>query len=139
MSVIQRLADFLERLSEETLDEIDVLYATDLEFQDPINKASSREHLKRIEQDLFKQLNDVSFQVSSTQEGEHEGVVVWVMHYKFRIWSRSINGISHVRWNEKDEIIFQQDYWDASFGVYGEFPPLGWIMKVIKRFVSVRA
>ena len=139
MCVINKLANFLESLSEETLNEIDILYAEQLEFQDPINKASNREHLKNIERDLFKQLNDVSFKVSSTQSGDQEGFVVWVMHYKFRIWRRSITGVSHIKWNSEQKIIFQHDYWDASFGVYGEFPPLGWIMKLIKNVIIVKS
>lgn len=139
MSPVNKLANFLETMKEESLHEIDSLYAEKLDFKDPINTASDREHLKSIERDLFKQLNEVTFVVSSKQEGESEGFVSWVMRYKFRLWKREITGVSHIKWNAEGKITYQHDYWDASFGVYGEFPPLGFLMKLIKKMVSVKA
>lgn len=138
MTPVEKFTAFLENLSPERISEMDDLFAPDVDFLDPINTALDLEHLKRIEKDLFKQLKEIRFKVEeSAGEGE-EAFVKWVMNYKFRIWKRQITGVSHLKFNEEGKISYQHDYWDASFPIYGEFPPLGWIMKGIKKMLSVK-
>ena len=36
------------------------------------------------------------------------------------------------------QITEHKDYWDASFPLYGTFPIIGLIMKLIKKFVTVK-
>ena len=83
---------FLENLSDTRIDEIDTLYAEVLDFTDPMNSASDREYFKRIEADLFKQLQDIRFTVASSQECGDDAYVSWVMNYRFRFWKRQIEG-----------------------------------------------
>lgn len=138
MTPVEKFTAFLENLSPERISEMDDLFAPDVDFLDPINTALDLEHLKRIEKDLFKQLKEIRFKVEeSAGEGE-EAFVKWVMNYKFRIWKRQITGVSHLKFNEEGKISYQHDYWDASFPIYGEFPPLGWIMKGIKKMLAVK-
>ncbi len=137
MNNTERFANFLEELSPERVNDMDELYAEKLEFKDPLNEAKNLEHLKKIEADLFKQLKEISFEIISTQGIDQEAFVSWVMRYRFRFWQRKIEGVSHVKFNDEDKIHYQYDYWDGSFPIYGEFPPLGWIMKVIKKVLAV--
>ena len=138
MSMLNAFKDFLEGMSAERIDEIDALYAEELDFADPMNQATDREHFKRIERDLFKQLKDIRFSVTSMQGDEREGYVSWVMDYRFRFWQRQITGVSHLKFNGDRRIVYQHDYWDASFSVYGEFPMIGLMMKGIKALLAVK-
>lgn len=138
MKPIDRFTEFLENLSAERVEEIEALYAEQVDFKDPINEASDLEHLKRIEADLFKQLKDIRFSVTSTSGEEDEVYARWVMDYRFRFWKRQIHGVSHLKFNEEGKIYYQHDFWDASFPIYGEFPPLGWMMKGIKAILAVK-
>ncbi len=137
MTPIQRFTEFLESLSPETIGEVDALYAEQIDFKDPMNAASDREHFKRIEADLFKQLKNISFEVTNALGDESEAMVKWVMRYDFRSKSREIEGVSHLKFDGEGEIYFQHDYWDASFCVYGEFPGLGLALKGIRKMLSV--
>ena len=49
-----------------------------------------------------------------------------------------INGVSKLDFDGSGKIIKHEDYWDASFPLYGTFPFLGLLMKGIKRLVSVK-
>jgi hypothetical protein len=60
------------------------------------------------------------------------------MHYQFRGKPRSLPGVSHFCFDEKGLVTSQEDYWDASFVLYGEFPVLGAMMRGIKHMVRVK-
>jgi len=115
MTNVERFSNFLENISLERVSQMEELYAEKVDFKDPLNEANDLAHLKRIEADLFKQLKDITFEVTSMQGTEEEAYVTWVMR----------------------KVDYQHDYWDASFPIYGEFPPLGWIMKGIKKLLAV--
>lgn len=134
----KRFTEFIENFSESRMDEIDTLYAAKLDFCDPLNSATERDHFKRIELDLFKQLKEIKFKVLTVEGDDQELLAKWEMTYKFRIWNRSITGVSHVKFDQNNQIHYQHDFWDASLSIYGEFPPLGWVMKGIKKVLSVK-
>jgi len=138
MIKLDQFTDFLENLSHERLDEMGELYAEELDFRDPMNEARTLEHLKRIEADLFKQLKEVRFTVGSAQQDGEWAFVRWRMNYRFRWWAREIEGVSHLHYNAEGKIDQQHDFWDASFPIYGEFPPLGFFMKGIKKVLQVK-
>jgi len=135
----KKFVEFLENLSVERLGDIQALYAEELDFKDPINEALTREHFVRIQEDLFKQLKNIKITVTSMKGGDRESFVSWVMTYDFRWWGREIEGVSHVKWDTEGQIVYQHDYWDASLPVYGEFPPMGLLMKGIKNLLEVKS
>ena len=71
-------------------------------------------------------------------ENKQLAFVCWNMTYKFRGKNYLINGVSKLDFDDSGKIIKHEDYWDASFPLYGAFPLLGLLMKGIKRFVSVK-
>jgi len=134
----ERFISFLENFSASQLDQLSEVYADDIDFKDPLNEAQGITHFLAVERDTGKQLKEIRFEIISSQGDETECFVSWVMNYRFRFWQREIEGASHVKFNEQGRVNYQRDYWDASLPVYGEFPPLGWIMKLIKRMISVK-
>jgi len=139
MTEVNRFVDFLESTQEERMKVIDVLYSEKLDFRDPVNEARTRDHFKKIEVDLFMQLKDISFRVLDSYGDGSQGMVKWRMNYRFRRRNRKIEGVSHIKFNEERKIVFQHDYWDASFAVYGEFPILGLMMKGVRKILRVKA
>lgn len=135
----QRFTSFLENFSEAQLNQLSDIYSDEIDFKDPLNEAQGIAHFLAVEQDTVKQLKEIRFEIVSSKGDESECFVSWVMNYRFRFWQRQIEGASHVKFDAQGRVNFQRDYWDASLPVYGEFPPLGWIMKLIKRMISVKA
>lgn len=133
-----KFVNFLEYFSSETLAELDTIYHGDITYIDPINKGQGIEHLRLIMQDLLKVFKNVKFELLEISENNQLAFVCWNMSYKFRGKDYLINGVSKLDFDGSGKIIKHEDYWDASFPLYGTFPFLGLIMKGIKRLVSVK-
>ena len=61
--------------------------------------------------------------------------VHWKMTYTLKMFgskkTMSSYGISQLKVNDKDKIIFQQDYWDASNGLYRQLPVLSGVYRLL--------
>ncbi len=134
----ERLANFLGQLQPEQLVLLPEYYATEIEYQDPINEATGLEQLDRVLQDLFKQLQEIRFEPLTVLGDSQQGFYRWMMHYQFRGRARSLPGVSYFQFNDEGKAVRHTDYWDASFSVYGEFPLVGLAMKGVRRVVRVR-
>lgn len=128
----------LKNYGPEVLQELNSVYNNDVQYEDPINKGKDLAHLKLILEDLLKVFEGVRFESILSVQDDEFAFVSWEMHYKFRRKNYQIDGISRLRFNGSDQIIEHKDYWDASFPLYGTFPIIGSIMKLIKKFVRVK-
>lgn len=62
--------------------------------------------------------------------------ITWCMEFRFTVWgeekhSKSM-GITHLRFNEKGEIILHRDFWDSAQGFYQYLPVVGWLIQSIR-------
>ncbi|MEM8952697.1 MAG: nuclear transport factor 2 family protein [Verrucomicrobiota bacterium] len=136
----ERMAEFFNAFGPDQLRRIDELYASDATFEDPLNKGSGRDHVRAVFEDTFKQLKDVTITVTDTLPApdNRSAFIRWQMNYRFRGKSFDIPGVTHLHFDEQGAINSQRDFWDASLPVYGEFPPIGFLMKRIKKFIAVK-
>lgn len=139
MTNAKRFTDFLEDSTETRTKKIEALYAESITFQDPLNRAKTRAHFIKIDKDLYKQLQNISFKVISTLEQDSQVFSEWEMTYSFRKKIKKIGGISTLLYDSDQKIIQQRDYWDASLPIYGEFPPLGFFIRSIQKMLAVKA
>ncbi len=135
---IHRLASFFDSLTQESLKELNLIYHPDVQFKDPINEASGLAQLDHVFKDLFTQLQDITIKVTDRGGDSTSGFIRWTMDYRFRRHNRSIDGVTHAKFDERGLITHQTDFWDASFPIYGEFPIVGLTMRGIRRIVRVR-
>lgn len=133
------VAGFFNEMTPAKLAGLGDVYAPGVKFSDPINTAEGLPALKRVFEDLFKQLKDVQIAVNDAHGDDRTGFLLWTMRYQFRGRDRVIRGTSHLKFAADGRVIAQQDHWDASFVVYGEFPLLGWLMRTIQKMVRVKA
>lgn len=135
---LARMAGFFQEMSPQTVNRVAELYAPGATFRDPINEASGIAAIEKVMADLFHQLRNIRIVVREMHGDENAGCLLWTMHYDFRGKQRTLPGVSHFRFNEQGLVTAQEDYWDASFVLYGEFPLLGLLMRAIKRMVRVK-
>tara|TARA_B110000438_G_scaffold298716_1_gene347473 strand:+ start:346 stop:780 length:435 start_codon:yes stop_codon:yes gene_type:complete len=128
----------LKNYGPEVLQELDTIYTNDVQYEDPINKGKGLPHIKLILDDLLKVFQGVQFESIQSTNDDEFAFVSWKMRYKFRKRAYEIDGVSRLRFNESGQITEHKDYWDASFPLYGTFPIIGSIMKLIKKFVTVK-
>ena len=135
---LARMAGFFQEMSPATVGRVSELYAKEATFRDPINEVVGVKAIEVVMADLFHQLKNIRIVVREMRGDEDAGCLLWTMHYDFRGKKRSIPGVSHFRFNQEGLVTAQEDYWDASFVLYGEFPILGAIMRGIRRMVRVK-
>jgi len=128
----------LKNYGPEAIQELYSIYTNDVQYEDPINKGKSLAHLKLILEDLLKVFKGIQFESIHSTHDDEFAFVSWKMSYKFRNRDYQIDGVSRLRFNGSGQITEHKDYWDASFPLYGTFPIIGLIMKLIKKFVSVK-
>jgi len=133
------MAAFFSEMSPENVIQVRELYAQNATFRDPINEVKGSQAIEEVMADLFRQLKNIRVVVRDMHGNEDAGCLLWNMHYEFRGKSRTIPGVSHFRFNEEGKVTAQEDFWDASFVLYGEFPVLGLAMRGIRRMVQVKS
>jgi hypothetical protein len=135
---LARMAGFFQEMSPQTVARVAELYAPQATFRDPINEATGAKAIEKVMADLFHQLRNIRIVVREMHGDDDAGCLLWTMHYDFRGKQRTLPGVSHFAFNEAGLVTAQEDYWDASFVLYGEFPILGLMMRGIKRMVRVK-
>ncbi len=131
------MAGFFNNLSLEKLDHLGDVYSPGVEFQDPLHQTRGLPALRKIYEQLLKQLHDVTVTVSDIHGDESTGFLLWTMRYKRRGKENIITGTSHLRFAADGRVATQHDHWDASLPVYGESPLIGWAMRRIKKQTGI--
>lgn len=135
---IARISSFLAELSPDSLGRLGDYYSERIHFTDPVNEGHGLDDLTAIFEDLFKQLKDISMDLTISRGDENEAFIKWVMRYRFRGKERELPGVSYFTFSKDGKVSSQQDYWDASVGVYAEFPGVGMTLRGLKKLVKVR-
>lgn len=130
---LQRLVQWYQTLTEESLQQIDCYYTEDACFKDPFNEVSSREHIAAIFRHMFATLEAPRFVIHQCTGNDSETFITWDMEFARKGRTMSIKGCSHLRHNESGLVTHHRDYWDAAEELYEKLPVLGWLMRIIKR------
>ena len=132
------VAGFFNALSQEKLDHLGDIYSPGVEFQDPLHQIHGLADLRKVYEHQLQQLQDVAVTVTDAHGDERTGFLLWTMRYQMRGKERVITGTSHLKFAPDGRVAQQHDHWDASFPVYGEFPLVGWVLRGIRRRVTMR-
>ncbi|MEQ1158428.1 nuclear transport factor 2 family protein [Acinetobacter johnsonii] len=105
------------------------LYADQLFINDTLSQFSSRQNLLEHFQGMNKRVSKVSVKLLNASYHQDSAYVHWHMTYDFKMFgtTRSMDsyGISEIKINENNKIIFQQDFWDPANGLYRSLPYVG--------------
>ena len=105
------------------------LYSDQLFINDTLSQFSSRQNLLEHFQGMNKRVSNVSVMLLNTPYHQDSAYVHWHMAYDFKMFgtTRSMDsyGISEIKIDSNNKIIFQQDFWDPANGLYRSLPYLG--------------
>lgn len=105
------------------------LYSDQLFINDTLSQFSSRQNLLEHFQGMNKRVRNVSVKLLNTSYHQDSAYVHWHMAYDFKMFgtTRSMDsyGISEIKIDSNNKIIFQQDFWDPANGLYRSLPYLG--------------
>jgi len=139
---IERFVDFLSNLGDpSTGDTASALYAPNLHFSDALmvtrDKQTVVDHFSRLSNAGTK----VSVQIHQTLHNMHDVYLIWSMQARFTPVRKEVVsdtlGVTHVRFNERGQVILHQDFWDSGHGFYAHIPILGaGVRAVARRFAA---
>ena len=113
--------EFVEKASQ--------LYSEQLFINDTLSQFSSRNDLVEHFKGMNNRVSNVTVTLLNTSYYQDSAYVHWSMAYDFKIFgttrTMASHGISEMKINENNKIIFQQDFWDPADGLYRSLPYVG--------------
>ena len=138
-AAIDALVPFYENLRPDDVDRFDIFYRHDACFRDPFNQVSSIQGIKRIFSHMFTQVNDPAFRVTKVISGEGDAILFWTFHFRFKGMAcktaQSLEGVSHLAFDDQGLVTLHRDYWDAAEELYGRLPVIGTLMRGLQRMI----
>jgi hypothetical protein len=133
---LERIADWYEALTPETLPSIGEHYAEQAYFKDPFHEFVGRDRLLQVYRRMFDQLGSPRFEIDHRFQGAQEGMLIWRFHFALRGRDWCIPGSSHLRFGADGTVTGHRDYWDAGEHVYEHVPVLRAVLRLIKSRVA---
>lgn len=124
---------FWETLSPTTLAALSRVYTADAYFRDPFNEVRDRDALQRILEDMFEKVDEPRFVIHRALDGGQDAVLLWDFTFRMkklqRTRLRTIQGASHLRFDEDGRVTYHRDYWDAAGELFAHFPLIGPVLR----------
>jgi len=118
------------------------LYAEQLYFCDTLLTTRSREQLQAHMAAFTDSGARVAIEVLDRQIDGPDAYLIWFMKASFSPAGREVTsqtlGVSHLRFNERGQIVLHQDFWDAAAGFYEHVPVLGGAIRGVGRSFARR-
>lgn len=136
MSALDQLIDCYESITPEGVSRLAGLYAADAYFKDPFNEVTGPAAIERIFRHMFTQVADPRFRVVERMEAGASAMLVWEFSFGPESARRLIRGATHLKFNERGQVSFHRDYWDAAEELYAKIPVLGALMRGLRNLVK---
>lgn len=137
---IDKLISFYNNLSPETVSNVTDVYITDAYFKDPFNEFNGVDKIEQIFRHMYRKLEEPRFVIRSWSGTDHDGFVIWDMHFRSRLMrggaEQTIHGVSHIRFDASGKVSYHRDYWDTGEELYVKLPVLGWIIRRLRRALA---
>jgi len=131
------LREYWETLTPASVGRLRLVYADDAYFRDPFNEVRGAEALERIFAHMFETLDAPTFAIRETLLEGDGAVLIWDFTFRVRAWrpglTRTIHGLSHVRFAPDGRVAYHRDYWDAAGELYARLPLIGPIVRWLAR------
>lgn len=133
-----RYRDFLETLTQATLDGLRDQVTADVHFKDPFNDVRGADAMRRIFQHMFEAVADVRFQVRHMVTDDDLCLMEW--HFEGKLGSRPwlFDGMSLIRFAANGRVAEHIDHWDAAGNFYERLPVIGWLLAALRRRLAIR-
>ncbi len=106
-----------------------LLYADKLFINDTLSQFRSRNDLVEHFKGMNKRVSNVTVKLLNTSYYQDSAYIHWSMAYDFKMFgatrSMKSHGISEMKVNQNNQIIFQQDFWDPADGLFRALPYVG--------------
>ncbi len=132
---------YLETLSPATVRKLDQLAAPGMHYRDPFNDTHGIEPTKQVMIRIFREVDDPRYVVTHAALDGDTCFYRWKFTCRPRVSGRGhpwiIDGITEVRFNDQGKVIEHVDYWDAGHYVYERLPLFGYLIRFLRKRMSL--
>lgn len=136
MTQVEKIKYVFNALRADNIHILDDFYAPDTKFIDPLGVHRGLSSVKSYYQNLYKSVNHIHFQYLDLISHGSNHVLVWKMTLEAKSLNGgkpiTLDGNSHIKFNEKNLVIYHRDYFDMGEFIYQHIPFLGWVIERIK-------
>lgn len=134
----KEIADWFEALSPQSLATIGEVYDEQSLFRDPFNDIQGIEKIRTIYQHMFDELEAPRFKVTRIVEQGLESFMIWNFTFVLKGTQHQIAGCTHFVLDPISlRVTLHRDYWDAAQELYEKLPLIGWLMRRLRRKLSL--
>ncbi len=128
---------FFEHLQRSELARLGQIYAPQARFRDPFNEVQGLAQIEAIFEHMYRSLEQPHFIVTERVLQDRQCFLVWDFRFRFQRFSpqqwQTVQGSSHLRFDDQGLIEFHRDYWDAAQELYEKLPAVGALMRWLRR------
>lgn len=132
----QALTHWYEALTPASLPALAQHYAAQARFKDPFNDVHGLPAIQTVFEHMFATLHEPRFKVMHSMTEGDEAFLVWQFHFtRLSQPNRtlSIQGGSHLQFDEQGLVIAHIDYWDTGEALYAKLPVIGALVRWVQR------
>ncbi|MDA9189393.1 nuclear transport factor 2 family protein [bacterium] len=136
MNYEEKIKNFFSGLSMTSMDLVDQFYDKNTNFIDPIGKHKGSDSVKAYYQNLYKNVEQISFEMNDYAQNGELVYMSWIMKLNLKDNPSKlieVHGNSKFRFNEQGKALYHRDYFDMGEFIYEGIPVLGSVIKFIKK------
>jgi hypothetical protein len=122
------------------LSDLDLFYAADIQFSDPLHTINGRDNVRRYFSDMCHGLSKCRFEFVGETLGDDSAWFKWFMHYQHPKLKKGaplcLTGASYIQFattTDGVEIVSHEDFYDMGSMVYEHVPVIGFGVNLIKQ------
>jgi ketosteroid isomerase-like protein len=137
----QRVIDFFETLSAESLSRLGTVYSPAAKFKDPFNDVVGTDKIAQVFRHMFETLQNPRFKVTAAMSQGQTAFLVWDFHFSRGKGPAvmTIHGVSRLLYGDDGRIAIHRDYWDPTEELFAKLPLVGGLVRWVRRRCSASA
>ncbi|GAB1256801.1 nuclear transport factor 2 family protein [Aurantivibrio plasticivorans] len=132
---------FYTHFSDHELGKLDVIYAKDVVFTDPIHSIKGRAALHHYFADLCENVEECRFEFLDELVLDNAAYIKWDMHFSHPKIQKghplTLRGVTQLQFG-KDGISYHEDFYDMGAMLYEHVPVIGRCIRWLKRNLAER-
>lgn len=138
VAAIERIKGLLADLSPENVAATTrEVYAENAHFNDTLKTLEGAEAIAEYLGETARTVSSIAVRFEDVARSGTDYYLRWVMDFEAPKLSGGTNirtiGLSQIRFNEAGRVIFHQDYWDSTAGLFEHLPALNPLVHLIRR------
>jgi steroid Delta-isomerase len=139
-AAVQRLVNYFENLSPQSVGQLTSLYTPNARFKDPFNEVNGMVAIQGIFAHMFVALTKPRFVITKQILQGEDCFLTWEFRFAFKTYQPGIEqiilGATHVVFSPNGLVCLHRDYWDAAQELYEKLPLVGTLMRWLKKRVN---